>query len=135
MFPSQNNVLCNKKSISCMHGRHGTYQKCTVPIPTYTYEKCVGDTIPRHDFVGEKIGQLKRMLPTCRADIVNMSATDTNVCRLGGVADRHKSRLYQPSDSIVYFFGCIRNSFSCIHIALVRLLCLSMEKKDKTLFV
>ena len=36
------------------------------------------------------------MLPTCQADIVDMSATDTNVCCLGGVADRHKSRHCQP---------------------------------------
>ncbi len=37
------------------------------------------------------------MSPTCRPTCRNMSATDTNVCRLGGVADRHKSRHYQPS--------------------------------------
>ena len=30
------NVLRSKKSNSCMHGRHGTYQKFIVPIPTYT---------------------------------------------------------------------------------------------------
>jgi hypothetical protein len=59
--------------------------------------KCVGDTIPRHDFVGKKKGRLKRMSPTCRADIVKMLATDTNVCRLGGVANRHKSQHCQPS--------------------------------------
>jgi hypothetical protein len=53
--------------------------------------------IPRHNFVGKKIGRPNRMSLTCRADIVNMSATDTTVCCLGGVAGRHKSRLYQPS--------------------------------------
>ena len=37
------------------------------------------------------------MLPMCRANIVDMLATDINVCHLGGVADRHKSRHYQPS--------------------------------------
>jgi hypothetical protein len=37
------------------------------------------------------------MSPTCRANIVGMSAKDTNVCRLGDVADRHKSRHCQPS--------------------------------------
>ena len=52
--------------------------------------------MPRHDFVGKKIGQSNRMLPMCWADIVDMSATDTNVSHLGGVADRQKSRLYQP---------------------------------------
>ena len=36
------------------------------------------------------------MLMTCRADIVDMLATDINNCHLGGVADRHKSQLYQP---------------------------------------
>jgi hypothetical protein len=39
------------------------------------------------------------MLPTCRANIVNIMATDTNVCRLGGVAARHKSQHCQPSSS------------------------------------
>jgi hypothetical protein len=34
---------------------------------------------------------------TCWADIRDMSATDKNVCRLGGGADRHKSRHCQPS--------------------------------------
>ena len=37
------------------------------------------------------------MLLMCRADILDMSATDTNVCRLGGVADRNKSQHCQPS--------------------------------------
>ena len=41
--------------------------------------------------------RVKRMSPTCRADIGDMSATDTNVCRLGGVADRYKSQHCQPS--------------------------------------
>ena len=53
--------------------------------------------IPRNNFVGKK--KLNRMLPACRPDIVDMSATDTNVCPLGGVADRHTSRHYQPSPS------------------------------------
>ena len=44
----------------------------------------------------QKKGRLKRMAPTCQADIVDMFATDTNVCRLGGVADRHKSWHCQP---------------------------------------
>ena len=47
-------------------------------------------------FVGEKKDQPNRISPTCRANIVDMLATDTNVCRLGGVADRHKPRHYQP---------------------------------------
>jgi hypothetical protein len=33
----------------------------------------------------------------CWADIRDMLATDKNVCRLGGGADRHKSRHCQPS--------------------------------------
>ena len=37
------------------------------------------------------------MSPTCWADIIGMLATDTNVCRLGDVADRHKSWHCQPS--------------------------------------
>jgi hypothetical protein len=32
----------------------------------------------------------------CPADICDMSATDKNVCRLGGGADRHKFRHCQP---------------------------------------
>ena len=52
---------------------------------------CVGDSLPRHDFVSKKKGRLNRMLPTCWAGIVDMLATDRNVCRLGGVADRHES--------------------------------------------
>ncbi len=47
-------------------------------------------------FCRQKMGRLNRMSPTCRPNIVNMSATDTNVCRLGGVAYRHKSRHCQP---------------------------------------
>ena len=37
----------------------------------------------------KKLGRHNRMLLMCRAVILDMSATDTNVCRLGGVADRH----------------------------------------------
>ena len=37
------------------------------------------------------------MLPTCWANIVDMSATNRNVCRLGDVANRHKYRHCQPS--------------------------------------
>ena len=67
-----------------MHGRHGTYQKMYSTNSYLHVEKCVGDTIPQHDLVGEKKGQLNRMSPTCWADIVDMLVTDTNVCRLGG---------------------------------------------------
>jgi hypothetical protein len=36
------------------------------------------------------------MPPTCWADIHNMSATDKNVCHLGGGTNRHKSQHCQP---------------------------------------
>ena len=39
------------------------------------------------------------MSPTCWDDISDMSATDKNVCRLRGVADRHICRHCQPSPS------------------------------------
>jgi hypothetical protein len=60
-------------------------------------ENCVRDTIPPTQFCRQKMGRLNRMSPTCQPDIVDMSGTDTNVCRLGGVADRHKSRHCKPS--------------------------------------
>ncbi len=55
-----------------------------------------GIQFPDTTLSARKKGRLKRMSPTCWADIFDMSATDTNVCRLGGVADRHKSRHCQP---------------------------------------
>ncbi len=59
-----------------------------------------------------KKGRLKRMSPTCWADIVDMMlATDTNVCRLGGVADRHKSRHCQPRYFIANFVILINTFF------------------------
>ncbi len=58
---------------------------------------CVGNRSHRHDADSRKIGQHNRMLPTCWDDIPNMSVTDTNVCRLRGVADRHICRHCQPS--------------------------------------
>ncbi len=57
---------------------------------------CVGNRSYRHDPNTRKIGRHKKMSPTCRDDIFDMSATDTNVCRLRGGADRHKSRHCQP---------------------------------------
>ncbi len=39
------------------------------------------------------------MSRTCRGDIHDMLATDTNVCCLGGVAGKHKYRHCQPSHS------------------------------------
>ena len=58
---------------------------------------CVGNEIPRHDTDSQNIGRHNRMLAMCRANIRSMSVTDKNVCRLGGGADRHKSRHCQPS--------------------------------------
>jgi hypothetical protein len=55
-------------------------------------ENCVSNKIPRHDTDSQNIGRHNRMLPTCRADIRDMSATDENVCHLGGGADRHQSQ-------------------------------------------
>jgi hypothetical protein len=68
-------------------------------------EKCVGNMIPRH--------QPNRMLPTCWADIVDMSVTDTNVCPLGGVANRHKSRLYQPRLLLMAALAVFVNNDPC----------------------
>ena len=58
-------------------------------IPTYM-EECVSATGLTD--TSQKIGRHNRMLPTCRDDIRDMLATDRNVCRLRGVANRHKSR-------------------------------------------
>jgi hypothetical protein len=40
----------------------------------------------------------------CWADIHNMSATDKNVCRLSGGANRHESRHCQPRRLVNYSF-------------------------------
>jgi hypothetical protein len=50
------------------------------------------------------------MLLTCQADIVNMLATDKNVCCLRGGADRHKSQHCQPS--------CVEHSMRRLKVAL-----------------
>ena len=73
---------------------------CDYLIKTNSYfhaGACVSNRSYRHDADRQKIGWHKRMLPTCRDDIFNMSATDKIVCRLRGGADRHKSRHCQPS--------------------------------------
>jgi hypothetical protein len=43
----------------------------------------VGNKISQHDTDSQNIGRHNRMLPMCRADIRDMSATDKNVCRFG----------------------------------------------------
>ena len=58
--------------------------------------KCVGNRSRRHDANSQKNGRHNIMSPTCRDDISNMSATDKNVCRLRGVADRHICQHCQP---------------------------------------
>ncbi len=69
-----------------------------ISTDSYVYAGvCVGGRSHRHDANSLKIGQHNRMSPTCWSDIVDMSATDKNVCRLRGGADRHKSRYCQPS--------------------------------------
>ncbi len=83
-------------------------------IPTIT-STCVGNSLPRHCFVGEKKGRLNRMSPTCWANILDMTATDTNVCLLGGVDDRHKSwshvrnSFWRGSANILYMFATDTN--------------------------
>ena len=77
-------------------GHHRPRDAAIAPTSYVHSGVCVGNSLPRHDPDSQpKKGQLNRMSPTCRANIHNMSATD--VCRLGGVADRHKSRHCQPS--------------------------------------
>ncbi len=77
-----------------MYGRLCDY---CISTDSYVYAGvCVGGRSRRHDADSLKIGQHNRMSPTCRADIVDMLATDKNVCRLRGGADRHKSRHCQP---------------------------------------
>ncbi len=58
---------------------------------------CVGGRSHRHNADSLKIGRHNRMSLTCRADIVDMLATEKNVCHLRGGADRHKSQHCQPS--------------------------------------
>jgi hypothetical protein len=73
---------------------------CDYLISTDSYVHagvCVSGRSHQHDADSLKIGRHNRMLPMCRADIVNMSATDKNVYPLRGGADRHKSRHCQPS--------------------------------------
>ncbi len=66
-------------------------------IDSYVHAgKCVGNRSRRHDADSQKKERHKRMSPTCRDDISDMSATDKNVCRLRGVADRHICRHCQP---------------------------------------
>ena len=57
---------------------------------------CVGKRSYWHDAGRRNIGRHKKMSPTCRDDISDMSATDKNVCPLRGEADRHKSQHCQP---------------------------------------
>ena len=72
-----------------MHREHSTYLNST---DSYVHvRKCVVDNIPRHDTNSQKIGRHDRLLQTCRAKTRDMSATDKNICCLGGGADRHKS--------------------------------------------
>jgi hypothetical protein len=73
-------------------------------ISTDSYEhvgKCVGDKSHRHSPDSQNIGRHNRMTPMCRADIHDMSATDTIVWRLGGAADRRQThrvcRHFQPN--------------------------------------
>jgi hypothetical protein len=66
---------------------------------------CVGNRSHRHDADSRKIGRHNRMSPTCRDDISDMSATDKNVCRLRGVADRHICRHCQPSSTYNHRFS------------------------------
>ena len=73
---SSQNVLCNKRPDSCMHRRHGTYLKMSSTNFYLHAGKCVGDTIPQHDTDSQKNGWHNRMLPTCWADIHDMSVTD-----------------------------------------------------------
>jgi hypothetical protein len=61
----------------------------------------------RHNADSWKIGRHIRMLPTCRDDISDMSATDKNVCHLRGVADRHICRHCQPSRGYVLYYYVI----------------------------
>ncbi len=62
----------------------------------------VSATVSPDTTLSVKKGRLKRMLPTCQANIVDMSATDRDVCCLGGVANRHKPRHCQPSIASSY---------------------------------
>ena len=64
---------------------------CDYLVSTNSYTHvgvCVGNRSNRHDADSQKNGRHNRMSPTCRDDISDMSATDKNVCRLRGVADR-----------------------------------------------
>jgi hypothetical protein len=58
---------------------------------------CVSNRSHQHYADSLQIGRHNRMSLTCRDDISDMSATDKNVCRLRGVADRHICRHCQPS--------------------------------------
>ena len=52
--PSQNNVLCNKK-IQFLHAWETWHIPKIYSINSYLHiDKCAGDTIHRHDFVGKK---------------------------------------------------------------------------------
>ena len=65
--------------------------------------KCAGNKIHRHDPESQKIGRHNRMAPTCRADILDMLATDIFVCRWGGGADRHICQYCQPRPPVVRY--------------------------------
>jgi hypothetical protein len=57
------------------------------------------------------------MSPTCRDNISNMSATDKNVCRLRGVADRHICRHCQPSPLLAVLMALAIHHCNTKHIA------------------
>jgi hypothetical protein len=68
-----------------------------ISTDSYVYAGvCVGGRSHQHNSNSLNIGRHNRMSPRCQADIVDMSATDKNVCRLRGGANRHKSRHCQP---------------------------------------
>ncbi len=56
---------------------------------------------------------------------------DKIMAHLNRLHTQKKTVATTGSSLIAYFFGCIRNSNFGIHIALERLLCPLMEKKDK----
>ena len=90
-----------------------------VSTNSYVYVgMCVGIRSHRHDADSRKIGRFNRMSPTCRDDISDMSATDKNVCRLRGAADRHICRHCQPScsptsDQGGWGFFCPHSLWAC----------------------
>ena len=55
------------------------------------------------------------MLPTCQDDISDMSATDKNVCRLRGVANRHICRHCQPRMQAASRCCCVAIVCTALH--------------------